>query len=142
MANVIATAQVDIAAPAARVWEALTDPAIIARYFFGTTVETDWQPGSPITWRGEYQGKAYEDKGKVVEVEPGRRLKVTHFSPMTGLPDEPGNYHTIVYEIDERGGTTHLSLSQDNNGDDAEAQRATQNWQMMLSGLKKTVEGG
>lgn len=142
MANVIATAEIDIAAPASRVWEALTDPAIIARYFFGTTVETDWKPGSRITWRGEYQGKAYEDKGQVVEVDPGRRLKVTHFSPMTGLPDEPGNYHTIVYEIDEHGGTTHLSLSQDNNGDDAEAQRATQNWQMMLTGLKKTVEGG
>lgn len=141
MANVIATAEIDIAAPASRVWEALTDPAIIARYFFGTTVETDWQPGSRITWRGEYQGKAYEDKGQVVEVDPGRRLKVTHFSPMTGLPDEPGNYHTIVYEIDEHGGTTHLSLSQDNNGDDAEARRATQNWQMMLGALKKTVEG-
>lgn len=141
MANVIATAEIEIAAPAARVWEALTDPAIIARYFFGTTVETDWRPGSPITWRGEYQGNAYEDKGRVLEVEPGRRLKVTHFSPMTGLPDEPANYHTIVYEIDEHGGTTHLSLSQDNNGDDAEAQRATQNWQMMLSALKKTVEG-
>lgn len=142
MANVIATAEIDIAAPASRVWEALTDPAIIARYFFGTTVETDWKPGSRITWRGEYQGKAYEDKGHVVEVDPGRRLKVTHFSPMTGLPDEPGNYHTIIYEIDEHGGTTHLSLSQDNNGDDSEAQRATQNWQMMLTGLKKTVEGG
>jgi hypothetical protein len=36
---------------------------------------------------------------------------------------------------------THLSLSQDNNGDEAEAQRATENWTMMLAGLKKTVEG-
>jgi uncharacterized protein YndB with AHSA1/START domain len=142
VANVIATAQIDIAAPAARVWQALTDPGIIARYFFGTTVVTDWRPGSPIVWRGEYQGRSYQDKGQVLEVEPGRRLKVTHFSPMTGLPDVPENYHTVSYEIDERGGTTHLSLSQDNNGDEAEAERATQTWEMMLAALKRTVEAG
>lgn len=142
MANVIATAEIDIAAPAAQVWTALTDPAVIARYFFGTTVLTDWRPGSPIVWKGEYQGRAYQDKGRILEAEPGRRLKMTHFSPLTGLPDVPENYHTITYEIDERGGATRLSLSQDNNGDEAEAQRATQTWQMMLAALKRTVEDG
>lgn len=74
--------------------------------------------------------------------QDGQRLKVTHFSPGTGLPDVPENYHTITYEIGERGGGTHLSLRQDNNGDEAEAQRATQNWKMMLAALKKTVEAG
>ena len=142
MGNVIARAQVGIAAPAARVWQALTDPAIIARYFFGTTVITDWQPGSPIVWQGEYQGRPYQDKGQILEAEPGRRLKVTHFSPMTGQPDVPENYHTITYELNERDGTTQLSLSQDNNGDEAEAQRATQTWETMLAALKKTVEEG
>jgi uncharacterized protein YndB with AHSA1/START domain len=107
-----------------------------------STVVTDWQPGNPILWQGEYQGRAYQDKGRILEAEPGRRLKVTHFSPMTGLPDVPENYHTITYEIGERGGRTHLSLSQDNNGDEAEAQRATQNWETLLAALKKTVEDG
>ena len=136
----MARAQIDIAAPAAQVWHALTDPEVIARYFFGTTVVTDWQPGSPIVWQGEYQGRAYQDKGRILEAEPGRRLKVTHFSPMTGQADVPENYHTITYDIDERDGRTHLSLSQDNNGDEAEAQRATQTWQTMLAALKETVE--
>ncbi len=140
MANLIATVEIDIAAPPAQVWKALTDPEVIARYFFGSKVDTDWQPGSPIVWKGEYEGKAYEDRGEVLEVETNRRLKVTHFSPMTGLPDDPENYHTITYEIDDRGDTTHLSLSQDNNRDDAEAQHATENWATMLDGLKRTVE--
>jgi uncharacterized protein YndB with AHSA1/START domain len=140
MANLVAKAEIDIAASAAQVWEALTDPEMIAKYFFGTRVETDWQPGSPIVWKGEYQGKAYEDRGDVVEVEPNQRLTVTHFSPMTGLPDEPENYHTITYEIDNLGDTTRLSLSQDNNKDEAEVEHATENWSVMLSGLKKTVE--
>jgi uncharacterized protein YndB with AHSA1/START domain len=140
MANLVAKAEIDIAASAAQVWDALTDPEMIARYFFGTRVETDWQPGSPILWKGEYQGKAYEDRGTVVEVEPHQRLTVTHFSPTTGLPDEPENYHTITYEIDDRGDGTHLSLSQDNNKDEAAAQHATENWSTMLDGLKNTVE--
>jgi uncharacterized protein YndB with AHSA1/START domain len=140
MTNLVAKAEVDVAAPAAEVWAALTHPVLIAQYFFGTTVETDWQPGSPITWKGEYQGKAYEDKGEVVEVKPHQRLKVTHFSPMTGLPDEPENYHAITYEIEDRGDASHLSLSQDNNKDEAEAEAASKTWSTMLDGLKNTVE--
>ena len=141
MANVIARAEVDIAASPAEVWTALTDPKLIAQYFFGSRVQTDWQPGHPIRWTGEYQGKPYEDHGSVVEVEPERRLTVTHFSPMTGLPDAPENYHTITYDLEELGGSTRVSLHQDNNRDDAEAARSTENWRMMLAGLKKTVEG-
>src|ERR1700722_8330056 len=84
-----ATAEIDIAAPASVVWEALTDPERIRQYFMGATVATDWEPGSPITWSGEYNGQAYEDKGTIVEAQPGRLLVLTHFSPMTGQPDRP-----------------------------------------------------
>jgi uncharacterized protein YndB with AHSA1/START domain len=138
--NVIAKAEIDVTAPVASVWKALTDPGIIAKYFFGSQVRTDWQPGSPIVWQGEYEGKQYEDKGEILEVEQNRLLRMTHFSPMTGLPDEPENYHTLTYTLDERGGSTHVSLSQDNNGSEADAERATANWATMLEGLKSTVE--
>ena len=108
MANVIAHAETEIAAPAAQVWRALTDPEIIARYFFGTKVETDWQPGSPIVWRGVYEGTSYEDKGRVLEVELYRLLRFTHFSPLTGLPDTPENYHALAFHLDEHGQNTHV----------------------------------
>ena len=39
---------------------------------FGTEVHTDWSIGGPIRWRGEWEGKAYEDKGQVLEFEPGK----------------------------------------------------------------------
>jgi uncharacterized protein YndB with AHSA1/START domain len=142
MPDFTATAETEIAASTAQVWKALTDPEIITQYFFGTQVETDWQPGSPIFWRGEYQGKSYEDRGRVLEIDPLRRLKVTHFSPMTGLPDTPENYHTLTFELTEHGDATRVLLTQDNNGDEAEAQRANQNWQTMLDGLRRTVEAG
>lgn len=142
MTNITATAEIEIAAPASDVWRALTDPAIVARYFFGTQVESNWQPGSPIVWRGVYNGTAYEDKGTVLEARPPYLLKVTHFSPTTGLPDVPDNYHTLTFRLDEHGRTTDVSLSQDNNAGEAEAKQATENWQMVLKGLKQTVEEG
>ena len=142
MAGFVATAETEINASPAQVWAALTDPKLIKRYMFGSEVVTDWQPGSPIVWRGEYEGQAYEDKGEIVEIEPERRLKVTHFSPLSGQPDVPENYHTLVYELTKNGGMTHLSLSQDRNGSEAEAEHAKGNWEMMLGGLKQVVEGG
>ena len=140
MADHVATADVEIAASATRVWTALTDPVEIKTYFFGTDVETDWKPGSVIVWRGEYEGSAYEDKGEIVEVEPGRRLKMTHFSPMTGQADEPENYHTLTYDLTEQGAITHVSLSQDNNPDEKSKSHSEKNWTAMLDGLKKYVE--
>ena len=80
----VATAETEIHAPAGKVWRALTDPDEIQKYMFGSRVETDWKPGSRITWKGEYEGKKFEDKGEVLEVVPERRLKVTHFSPLSG----------------------------------------------------------
>ena len=141
MAGVESIAEIEVKASVAKVWEALTDPEIIAKYFFGSRVETDWQPGSRITWKGEWEGNAYEDKGRVVEVVPERLLKVTHFSPLTGLPDRPENYHVLTFELEQHGAATQVRLVQDNNKDEAEAERSTQNWRTMLEGLKKTVEG-
>ena len=140
--NYMAKAEIDVAATPSDVWRALTDPDMIAKYFFGSRVQTDWKPGSPIVWRGEYEGKRYEDKGEILEVQPNRLLRVTHFSPLAGLPDEPEHYHTLTYELDEHNGTTHVLLTQDNNGTEAEAERATANWTTMLEALKNTVEAG
>ena len=113
MADHVATAKAEIDAPEEKVWDALTDPDQIKEYMFGSSVSTDWRPGSPIVWKGEYQGKTYEDKGEIIEIERPRLLKLTHFSPSSGLDDRPENYHTLVYELEEREGKTHLSLSQD-----------------------------
>ena len=140
MADYVATAESEIDAPPSQVWAALTDPEQIKKYMFGSQVETDWRPGSPIVWKGEYEGKRYEDKGEVLEFEPERRLKVTHFSPLSGQEDVPENYHTLVYELEEHGTKTRVSLSQDNNPTEEAAEHSRANWEQMLSGLKQVVE--
>lgn len=140
MTGYTAEATTEIAAPADRVWKALTDPDEIKQWMFGSQVETDWEPGSPIRWKGEFQGKSYEDKGEVLEVEPGKRLSVTHFSPLTGQDDVPENYHTVTYALDERDGGTTVRLTQDNASSQDEADHSAQTWQQMLDGIKAHVE--
>jgi uncharacterized protein YndB with AHSA1/START domain len=141
MADGEANAEVTVDSPAHEVWRALTEPDLIAQYMFGSQVETDWKVGSPIVWKGEYEGRAYEDKGEVLAVEPDRMLQVTHFSPMTGQPDVPENYHRVTYEISADGDRSTLRLTQDNAGSAEEAEHSSANWQMMLDGLKRVVEG-
>ena len=141
MAGLIATAEVDITADPSRVWAALTDPTQIKEYRFGSQVVTDWKPGSSIMWKGEYQGRKYEDKGQVLDVKPGKHLRVTHFSPLSGQDDKPENYHTVTYDLAPSAKGTTVSLSQDNNGSEDERRHSQENWQMMLDGLRKFIEG-
>jgi len=140
MTGIMATAETDIQATPDQVWDALTDPKAISAYMFGTKVKTTWRPGDTITWSGEYEGRKYEDHGEILEVEPAHHLKVTHFSPLSGQKDVPENYHTVTYDLQERGNRTHVTLQQDNNGSAEEAEHSTKNWEMMLDGLKKHVE--
>ncbi len=132
---------VTIKASRARVWDALTQPAMVKRYMHGTNLSTDWKEGSPISWKGEWKGKSYEDKGTVLAVEPQKVLKYTHWSPMGGSEDRPENYHTLTYELSGEDGTTVLSLTQDNNATQQEADKmAEDNWGPVLNGLKETAE--
>jgi len=142
MGDHVAIATIEIDSSPGDVWTALTEPEQIEKYMFGSQVVTDWQPGSPIVWKGEYEGKKYEDKGEIVEVEPERRLKVTHFSPLSGQEDIPENYHTVLYELERDGERTRVSLTQDNNSSEEAAEHSRANWEKMLAGLKEVVEAG
>jgi len=107
---------------------------------FGTNVFTDWKEGNAIVWRGEWQGKEYEDKGTILKFEPERVLQYSHFSPLSGQPDVPENYHTVTIELSGAGGQTTVTLTQDNNETEEARQHSEQNWERMLEALKKFVE--
>jgi uncharacterized protein YndB with AHSA1/START domain len=107
---------------------------------FGTDVVSDWKERSPIVWKGEWQGKKYEDKGVILELEPQRLISYSHFSPLSGLPDVPENYHTVTVELSSKGTNSLISLSQDNNETEQARERSEKNWQMMLTSLKKLLE--
>ncbi len=136
----VARAQVLIGAPPERIWDVLTSGEPRPEIMFGARTLTDWEPGHPITWSGQWEGHAFEDKGEVVVVERPRRLVVTHFSPMSGHQDVPENYHRLEYVLEPVDGGTRVVLEQDNNPTPESAEHSAKNWQTMLSGLKKVTE--
>ena len=136
-----ASTSVMIAAPIDVVWDALVNPETIRQYLHGTQTITDWGVGSPILWRGEWQGTSYEDKGVVLEMEPPGRLRYTHYSPMYGSEDRPENYHEITCDLSERDGQTKLTLAQGNNASQKEADDSVAHfWAPALQIIKKVAE--
>ena len=138
--NLLAKTSVTIHASKAKVWNALVNPEAIQQYMFGTNAVSDWNEGSPIIWKGEWQGKAYEDKGVILQFKPGRTLQYSHFSPLSGLPDQPDNYHTVTIDLSKKGDQTSVSLAQDNNQTEQERDDSGKNWGVMLTALKKFLE--
>jgi hypothetical protein len=105
---------------------------------FGADVDTTWEVGSPITWSGEHEGTAYQDKGEVLDFDPPSRLSVSHYSPMGGKPDVPANYHRLEYTIAEAADGSMVTLEQDGNDSEEQAEQFAQNWQMSWSSSSST----
>ncbi len=139
--GLVAKVHITVAAPLAKVWDALTSPAMIKRYMFGTDVVSDWQEGSPIVWKGVWEGKPYEDKGVILKIEPEKTFQCTHFSPLTGKPDAPENYHTLTYTLSEGGEGTAITLLKDNNANEKAQAHSQHMWETLLESLKKVLEG-
>lgn len=150
--DLTAKATITIHAPIAKVWDALINPQVIKHYMFGATAVSDWKEGSPIAWKGEWKGKPFEDKGRILELRSERRLRYSHFSPLSGAPDKPENYHQVTIDLSkqddqgdqgdqgEKGEKVRLDLSQDNNKTAEARDESQRNWAMMLDGIKKVVE--
>ncbi|HSK87282.1 MAG TPA: SRPBCC domain-containing protein [Anaerolineales bacterium] len=136
-----ATATIIIHAPLSKVWQALVNPEIIKQYLFNTEVISEWKEGSSIIYKGEWQGKAFEDKGKILKIEPEKMLMSTHWSPLSGVPDTPENYHTVTYTLSPKGDSIEVTITQDNNSTEEEKEHSEQNWRTVLAGMKKLLEG-
>jgi uncharacterized protein YndB with AHSA1/START domain len=131
---------ININAPVSKVWQALTDPAMIKEYLFGTNTVSDWKKGSSITYSGEWEGKQYEDKGKIIDIVPEKLLHTTYFSGMSGKEDKPENYANVIYEVTPQNGSTMVTISQDNIEDEKGVEHMKKNWGMVLDGMKKLLE--
>jgi uncharacterized protein YndB with AHSA1/START domain len=129
------------------VWKALTTPRTLKQFFFGSDIETNWSVGSPIRFRGKWNGTTYEDKGTIQSFDVERRLAFTHWSPLSKLEDKPENYHIVSFDLRPVNGGTEVVLTQMNQSDTEpltpeNRKEYAKNWTMLLDGLKKVVEGG
>ena len=140
--NLVATSTITIDAPASRVWDVITDPAAVKEFMFGADLETDWTVGGPILWRGEWEGKPYEDKG--TSSRWNRAKTGPHpFQPARRRRGQAGELsHPDVDPGRPGGRATKLTLSQDNNATEEAAEHSKGMWDMLVADVKKIAERG
>ena len=139
--DITTATSIEIKAPAARVWEALTTPELIKRWFFGVETEAEWREGGRIVHRGEFRGRPYEDKGTILRLEPEELFVHTHWSSVSGVPDAPEHYQEVEWSLAEYDdATTELVVSETNvPSEDAKAM-SEQGWEASLRALKDLLE--
>lgn len=139
--NRVAKTRVTIHASPDEVWNALTRPELVKKYMMGADVKSDWKVGSPLTYTGEYKGKRYEEKGVIKKIEPHKLLQTTHFSTTSGKEDTPENHALVTWELHPKGDATVVAVSQAGIETEKGVEGSQANWNGVLEGLKKTVEG-
>lgn len=138
--SLILETSIKIKSPAAKVWDALINPDIIRQYLFGTNAISDWEEGSTLIFRGEWQGHQYEDKGIITKLEEEKVFQYTYWSGFTGLEDKPENYSEVTFSLSEWGGTTELKLRQIGFVDKNALEHSKKNWDNVLKHIKEIVE--
>ncbi len=121
-----------------RLWEAITDPQMRAKYSFGVETRSDWTPGS--SYEASVPGVVEISEGENVEVDPPRRLVQT----MTALwSDEvkSAGASRVTWEIEPVGSSCRLRVVHDELAADANSELFG-GWPMILSGLKTLLETG
>jgi uncharacterized protein YndB with AHSA1/START domain len=134
------TISVTIRGPIEEVWNALSTPELIKRWFFGVDTETDWHVGSPLVHRGEWNGKPYEDKGTILRFEPPTLLVHSHWSPASGVPDRSEHYQEVTWSLAERDGTTTLTVAETNLPSHEAKAISEESWKAALTNLKDLLE--
>ena len=134
------SASTTIQAAIEEVWRSLTTPDVIKQWFFGVDTESDWTVGGPIVHRGEYQGRPYEDKGEILQIDPPTLLVHTHWSDVSGTPDAPEHYQEVTWALAPRDGATELTVSERNMPSKEAAEVSEQGWSTALGSLKDLLE--
>lgn len=131
---------INIKATPSKVWDALTNPAIIKKWLFGTDVISDWKIGSEILFTGNYQGTDYRDKGTILQFEKEKTFKYNYWSGFSGLPDNPENYSVIAFMLSPADSGTELTLTQNNFPTGTAYEHTAQNWTATLALMKNITE--
>ncbi|MFL6709447.1 MAG: SRPBCC family protein [Massilia sp.] len=129
-----------IAAPAEKVFEAITQPELARQYWDHENV-SDWQPGSPWQHIRANDARPVEIVGKVIETTPPRRLIITWAA--ASQADQPESYSRVTFDIEPYPDMVKLTVTHD----ELEAGSGMHNgvskgWPVVLSSMKSFLETG
>ena len=138
--NLISKKTISLKASTAQIWDALTNPSIIKKWLYETETITDWKEGSPIRFKGEWEGTAYEDKGTVLHVVNEKQMRYTYWSSMSGVEDLPQNYAHVTYDLEKDGDHVLLTITQDNIATEEIKKHTDSTWVQILDNIQEIVE--
>lgn len=136
----MAKENIHIHAPVQQVWNALTQPEQIKKYFLGTYASRDWREGSTIIFESEWEGKKYKNEGTILKSEPGKLVSYKLSKPMNSQEDTPEDSMIITYELSGDRESTSVTIKQQNIPDEEMKQQSEENWQRVLDNLKRMLE--
>jgi uncharacterized protein YndB with AHSA1/START domain len=122
-----------------RLWEAITDPEMRAKYNFGVGVNSDWKAGS--SYESVHPGAGITiAAGENLEVDPPRRL-VQSFNALWSDDVKNEGTSRVTWEIEPVGDSCRLTVTHDELREGANDELYG-GWPMILSGLKTLLETG
>jgi len=131
-----------------KVWDALVNPEQTKKYMFGCETVSDWEKGSSLLWRGEYEGRQMVFvKGFILAIEPPGYLKYSVTDPNADWEDIPENYLNVTYTLSAENNGTLLTVIQDGFENAAQGEKRYQDvynngdgWNPILLQIKSLVE--
>lgn len=116
-----------------KLWDALMDPDLRPKFWFGRRSESDWKTGSRHVLHAP--DGSIDFQGEVLESDPPRLLRYTFetASPTT----------TVTYLLEPVEGSVRLTVTHDGFPDNSEQRKGVSNgWPSILSALKSLLETG
>jgi uncharacterized protein YndB with AHSA1/START domain len=126
---------------AEKLWQALIDPELTRRYWAGTWQESDWAVGS--SWRIMIPDGRVADTGKIIEIDPPRRLVLTWRNEFRPELHKEG-YSQLTYQLEQQGDMVKLMLTHeiDSPPPSKFIDAVSSGWPAILSSLKSMLETG
>jgi uncharacterized protein YndB with AHSA1/START domain len=125
-----------------QVWDGITKPEFTTRYFYGTKIDSTFEPGSRYLSVAGDGGQEMFD-GEILESDPPRMLR--HTWRAIWDPETAGEPHSrVTWEIEpQEGGVTKLTVTHDQlEASPTTAEGVAGGWSYVLSGLKTLLETG
>ncbi|KOS62971.1 SRPBCC domain-containing protein [Lysinibacillus agricola] len=134
-----------IAGTPEEVWKALISSESTKQIYYGSVIKSTFQLGDLL----EYVGPGVDgDKtvhvyGNVLEYEPNKVLRFTHYPGKSYIEDDHAFESRISYLLEPIGSCTKLTVIQDQwKEGDSTYENSDKAWWMILSNTKTLVETG
>ena len=129
-----------IKASAEKVWDALTNPALVKQWQFGSDLITTWKTGTQIKFETLWEGTLYEQWGIVLVFNPFKIIQYNLFAPRPDLEDKPENYFTMTYSLTQDADAVKLEIIQEDNRPGAIQEEPQGEENPILASLKFLIE--